>query len=60
MTCCIFGAALTAAVLGVASFVRHTLFRQPRPPDPTAWHLELPGLTPQPREDASERQVAVS
>jgi hypothetical protein len=42
MTCCIFGILATAAVVWVRSFVRHRLLGRPLPPDPTAWHLELP------------------
>ena len=43
MTCCIAGVLLTAAVLSVRSFVRYRLLGQERPPDPTEWHLEVPG-----------------
>ncbi|HEX4355774.1 MAG TPA: hypothetical protein VHZ95_22760 [Polyangiales bacterium] len=43
MTCCIFGVLLTGAVLSVTSFVRYRLLGHKRPPDPIAWHLEVPG-----------------
>jgi hypothetical protein len=42
MTCCVFGALATAAALWLSGFVRYRLLGRERPPDPTAWHLELP------------------
>jgi len=42
MTCCIVGVLVAAGVLWVKSFVRYRLLGHPRPPDPTAWRLELP------------------
>lgn len=41
MTCCIFGVCLTAVFLGLRSLIRHHILRQPKPPDPTTWHLEV-------------------